>query len=143
VAEGERDLEASRAALCRSYNFVPKDAFSRLNRDNSNGCDIVELINFLKDNNVTDVDDAEVSHVVDYYDTLEKERNQTLTIDEWNSIVLLCEDNTLREQVLAREAKEWKDVGRLPANVEDQITDILVKEVQLIRKVEALKNVLL
>mgnify|MGYP001421698068 CR=1 FL=1 len=63
VAEGERDLEASRAALCRSYNFVPTEAFSRINRDNSKGIDIVELINFLKDNNVTDIDDAEVAHV--------------------------------------------------------------------------------
>lgn len=92
---------------------------------------------------MTDIDDSEVAHVVDYYDTLEKERNRSLTIDEWNSIVLLCEDNQLREQVLAREAKPWKEVGRLPGEIESQIVDILIKEVQLIRKVEALKNALL
>jgi hypothetical protein len=66
-----------------------------------------------------------------------------LSIDEWNSIVLLCEDNTLREQVLAREAAQWKDIGRLPADLEAQIAGILIKEVQLIRKVEALKKVVL
>lgn len=35
LAEGERDLEAARAALCRCYNFVPGDVFARVNRDNS------------------------------------------------------------------------------------------------------------
>jgi len=118
IAEGERDLEGARAALCRCYNFVPADAFSRLNRDQSHGIDIIEVLNFLKDNNVTDIDEAEVAHLVNYYDTLEKDRNQILTIDEWNSIVLLCEDNTLREQVLARPAAEWKDIGRLPSDIE-------------------------
>jgi len=142
LAEGERDLEAARAALCRCYNFVPGDVFSRVNRDNSHGIEIGEIINFLKDNGVTDLDVAEVTHLVDYYDTLEKERNQVLTNDEWKSILLPCEDNSLREQVLAREAREWKDIGRLPADIEGQVTDIIVKEVDLMRKLEALKRIL-
>jgi len=96
----------------------------------------------LKDNNMTDIEGSEIAHLVRYYDTLEKERNEVLTIDEWNSIILPCEDNQLREQVIAREAKEWKDVGRLPADVEGQICDILIKEVGLIRKLEALKKAL-
>jgi hypothetical protein len=142
LAEGERELEAARAALCRSYTFVPADAFSRINRDDSAGIDVVEILNFLKDNNMTDIEGSEIAHLVRYYDTLEKERNEVLTIDEWNSIILPCEDNQLREQVIAREAKEWKDVGRLPADVEGQICDILIKEVGLIRKLEALKKAL-
>jgi hypothetical protein len=60
IAEGERDLEGARAALCRCYNFVPADAFARLNRDNSQGIECVEILNFLKDNNVTDIEGAEV-----------------------------------------------------------------------------------
>jgi len=140
LAEGERELEAARAALCRSYNFVPKDAFSRINRDDSAGIDVVEILNFLKDNNMTDIDGSEIAHLIRYYDTLEKDRLEVLSFDEWNSIILPCEDNQLREQVIAREAKEWKDVGRLPADVEGQICDILIKEVGLIRKLEALKK---
>jgi len=34
LAEGEKDLEACRAALCRCYDFVPGDLFSRINRLN-------------------------------------------------------------------------------------------------------------
>ena len=84
----------------------------------------------------------EVEHLVDYYDTLEKDRNKILTNDEWNSILLPCEDNSLREQVLAKEAADWKDIGRLPANIEGQVADIICKEVGLMRKLEALKNIL-
>jgi Ca2+-binding EF-hand superfamily protein len=142
LAEGEKDLEASRSGLCRCYNFVPADVFSRVNRDNSHGIEVQEIINFLKDNSVTDCDESEVRHLVDYYDTLEKDRNQILTNDEWNSILLPCEDNSLREQVLAREAAEWKDIGRLPADIEGQVADIIIKEIGLMRKLEALKSVL-
>ena len=113
-----------------------------MNRDNSKGIEAFEIINFLKDNGVTDLDESEVKHLVKYYDTLEKERNEILTNDEWNSILLPCEDNTLREQVLAKEAAEWKDVGRLPADIEGQVADIICKEVGLMRKLEALKNIL-
>lgn len=88
------------------------------------------------------MEEAEVRHLVNYYDTLEKDRNQVLTNDEWNSILLPCEDNTLREQVLAREAAPWKDIGRLPSDIEGQVTDILAKEVGLMRKLEALKGLL-
>ena len=97
LAEGEKDLEASRAALCRCYNFVPTDVFSRVNRDDSKGIEVFEIMNFLKDNGVTDADVEEIKHLVNYYDTLEKDRNQVLTNDEWNSILLPCEDNSLRE----------------------------------------------
>ena len=58
---------------------------------------VLEILNFLKDNNVTDLDQPEIGHLVHYYDTLEKNRNQVLTNDEWNSILLPCEDNALRE----------------------------------------------
>ena len=67
-----------------------------MNRDKSGGIEVAEIINLLKDNSVTDFDDAEITHLVDYYDTLEKERNLVLTKDEWNSILLPCEDNALR-----------------------------------------------
>ena len=97
LAEGEADLEAARTALCRCYNFVPGDVFSRVNRDDTKGIEVMEILNFLKDNNVTDLDQPEIGHLVHYYDTLEKNRNQVLTNDEWNSILLPCEDNALRE----------------------------------------------
>ena len=67
-----------------------------MNRGNSGGIEVAEIINLLKDNSVTDFDDAEIIHLVDYYDTLEKDRNLVLTKDEWNSILLPCEDNALR-----------------------------------------------
>lgn len=118
LAEGEADLEAARTALCRCYNFVPGDVFSRVNRDDTKGIEVAEIVNFLKDNNVTDLDVAEITHLVIYYDTLEKNRNQVLTNDEWNSILLPCEDNSLREQVLKREPAEWKTIGRLPVDIE-------------------------
>lgn len=142
LAEGERGLESARAALCRTFDFVPGDAFSRLNRDNSAGIEVPEIINFLKDNGVTDVENNEAAHLVRYYDTLEKERNNILTVQEFSSIILPCEDNQLREDVLAKEAKEWKDVGRLSTHVEGQIADIFVREVELMRKLEALKRAL-
>lgn len=92
----------------------------------------------MKDSNVTGIELNEIAHLVRYYDTQGKD--QILTPDEWNSVVLPCEDNDLRERVLARPAKEWKDVGRIPSDIEGQVCDIIIKEIHLIRKLEALKK---
>lgn len=67
-------------------------------------------MNFLKDNSHVDFDEAEVRHLVNY---------ELLNKDVWNSMIVVSEDNNLREQVLARKTASWKDISKLPYVIEE------------------------
>ena len=136
VANGERDLEAARCRLSSIPDFAPRAAFSRVDRDASGTVNSGEICQFLRDNGVFHVSDAEAYNLVCYYDS---DRNSRLSYDEWVQMNLPCEDNYLRDRTVARYAPALLRHESLPRDIELAMCDVLEKEIALQRTLEDLK----
>ena len=69
VGDGERDLEASRQRLCAIRDFALHSAFERTDRDATNWVSSKEIVDFLRDNGVFHVSDAEAYDLVKFFDS--------------------------------------------------------------------------
>ena len=68
VGDGERDLEAARQRLCSIRDFALHSAFERVDRDSTNWVSSKELVDYLRDNGVFHVSDAEAFDLVKFFD---------------------------------------------------------------------------
>ena len=137
VGDGERDLEGARQRLCSIRDFAPHSAFERVDRDCSGSVSSVELINFLRDNSVYHVAEGEAFNLVSFFDS---DGNKRLTFQEFLQILLPCEDNLLRNITLDRPSRRVGRFEFLPRDIEIGITTVIEKEIELQRKLEALKR---
>ena len=80
VGDGERDLEASRSRLCAIRDFALHSAFERVDRDANNNLTSIELVNFLRDNAVVHVTEAEAFDLVRFFDS---DGNNKLSFQEF------------------------------------------------------------
>ena len=137
VGDGERDLEGARQRLCSIRDFAPHSAFERVDRDCSGSVSSVEVINFLRDNSVYHVAEGEAFNLVSFFDS---DGNKRLTFQEFLQILLPCEDNLLRNITLDRPSRRVGRFEFLPRDIEIGITTVIEKEIDLQRKLEALKR---
>ena len=137
VGDGERDLEGARQRLCSIRDFAPHSAFERIDRDISGAVTSVELINFLRDNSVYHVAESEAFNLVSFFDS---DGNKVLAFQEFLQILLPCEDNLLRNITLDRPSRRVGRFEFLPRDIEIGITTVIEKEIDLQRKLEALKR---
>ena len=136
VADGERDLEAARCRLCNIPDFAPQAAFSRIDRDCSRTVSNIEINNFLRDNGIHHVGDAEANNLVAFFDG---DGNSKLSFDEWVQMNLPCEDNYLRDRTMGRFATSLMRHESLPRDIELAMCDVIEKEIALQRNLESLK----
>ena len=137
VGDGERDLEAARQRLCSIRDFATHSAFERIDRDCSGSVTSVEFINFLRDNSVYHVSESEMFNLVCFFDS---DGNRRLAFQEFLQIFLPCEDNLLRNVTLDRPSRRIARFEHLPRDIELAMVNVLEKEIDLQRKLEALKR---
>jgi len=137
VGDGERDLEASRQRLCSIRDFALHSAFERLDRDASNWVGSKELVNFLRDNAVVHVSDGEAYDLVKFFDS---DGNGKLSFQEFIQMLLPCEDNVLRNITIDRPSIRVGRFEQLPRDIELAMTAVIVKEVELARRLHSLKR---
>lgn len=137
VGDGERDLEAARQRLCSIRDFALHSAFERVDRDATNWVSSKEIVDFLRDNGVFHVSDAEAFDLVKFFDS---DGNSKLSFQEFIQMLLPCEDNVLRNITIDRPSIRVGRFERLPRDIEEGIVTILVKEVELERRLEMLKR---
>lgn len=138
LANGEREIEASRQKLARFTNFTLLSAFERIDRSMSNHITSNDILKFLRDNSVYSVSENEVFNLVKYF---ENDLKYSLDYKEFSQILLPCEDSRLRNDVLAR--RPYVRIGRfqlLQRDIELTVVEIILKEIQLARHVSALKK---
>jgi hypothetical protein len=80
VALGERDLEMARQELCGISDFVPTQAFSRMDRSSDGKISYLELIQFLRENGNSNISETEIQNLISFFDM---DGDKTLTYDEW------------------------------------------------------------
>lgn len=137
VGDGERDLEAARQRLCSIRDFALHSAFERVDRDATNWVSSKELVDFLRDNGVFHVSDPEAFDLVKFFDS---DGNSKLSFQEFIQMFLPCEDNVLRNITIDRPSIRVGRFERLPRDIEDAMTTVIVKEVELARRLSVLKK---
>ena len=74
VSQLERSLELARQRLCCIRDFAPHAAFQRIDRDLSNFLTSFEMLNFLRDNQIHHVQEAELYQLIRFFDSDEDGR---------------------------------------------------------------------
>lgn len=74
IGDGEQLLEKARQRLCEIRDFSPESAFQRIDRDGNIYISSFELLNYLRDNNIFSVSEAECYRLVKFFDSDEDSR---------------------------------------------------------------------
>ena len=74
IGDGENILERARQRLCEIRDFSPESAFQRIDRDSNFYLTSFEILNFLRDNKVYNVTEAECFRLVKFFDSDEDGR---------------------------------------------------------------------
>jgi hypothetical protein len=95
------------------------------------------LVSFLRDNSIFDISESEAFNLVGFFDGNGDKR---LVFDEFIQMFLPCEDNYLRDRTLARYAPTVLPHELLPRDIESAMCQVIVKEINLQRRLESLKS---
>lgn len=115
----------------------PHSLFQRLDRDLNDSITSYEILNFLRDNRVYHSSEPECYALLKYFDTDEDGR---LTYHEFQRMLLPCEDNLLRRVTLDRPSQRVGRFDCLPRDIESALTELLEKELDLMRRSDNLKR---
>lgn len=137
VGEGELQLETLRQRLCQICDFSPCMAFQRIDRGAYDQVTALDLYNFFRDHCVHSVSEGDLARIVKFFDNNEDSR---LSLNEFEQILLPCEDNCLRRIAQDRPALRVARYENLPLDIERGILNIFESEVQLVRKLDLLKR---
>lgn len=137
VAEGEGVLERLRQRLCEIRDFAPCMAFQRLDRCANDYLTSSQLANFLRDNCVYSISENECFRLLRFFDSDEDGR---LSYNDFNQMLLPCEDNCLRTITLERHACRVARYENLPLDIERGISGIIEREIELLRRLDNLKR---
>ena len=137
VGDGERNLEFARSRLCNISDFAPHSSFERIDRDASGEVTSREVCNFLRDNGVYHVSEGEAHTLVCFFDN---NGNGRLSFQEFLQMLLPCEDNYLRNRTLDRPSRRCGRYDHLPRDIELAVANVIEKEIDLQRTLEASKR---
>jgi Ca2+-binding EF-hand superfamily protein len=137
IAEGELQIEGLRQRLAQICDFSPCMAFQRIDRDANESVTSCELYNFIRENCVHTISEGELYRLVKFFDNNEDGR---LSYNEFEQILLPCEDNCLRRLAQDRRAYRVARYENLPLDIERSITAIIEREIELIRRLDLLKR---
>jgi len=141
VGRGERYLERLRQDICWIYDFSPASAFNRLDREGAGLVGAKEIREFLADNHSAHcATPHEVNLLVQFYDL---NGDGLLSPEEFNSMIMPCENDDLKQRAINRQPVELKDdKARLPCSHERSLINILIEEIRLLRDVNSRKKYL-
>ncbi len=128
VCEGEKDLKVTRCRLSIIHDYAPYAAFQRIDRDMREFIDSTRLTDFVRENGVHHITEPELYELVKFFDSDEDGR---LSFQDFIQMVLPCEDNNLRNNVVGRQTHRVGRYDYLPRDIEVLLTAIVEKEIIL------------
>lgn len=115
----------------------PYALFTRIDRNADGFITPMELLHFLRDNDVHEMTEADCYYVVKFFDSDEDGR---LNYPDFMQMVLPCDNVTLRSQATQRPNLVLNPGDFLTLDVERDLTALLVGEIELHRGAEKLKQ---
>ena len=93
IAKSEQDLEMQRQFLAASENMEPYSLFQRLDRGEDSFISSMEILNYLRDNGVHNMYEADCYYLIKFFDS---DLDGRLTYPDFMQMVLPCDNPTLR-----------------------------------------------
>ena len=93
VIQFEEKLDVLRMFLCSNEMFEPYSVFCRLNRSQNGFICPVDILNFFRDNGVTDVTEADCYFLIKFFDS---DEDGKLHYPDFLQIVLPCTNPKIR-----------------------------------------------
>lgn len=128
VGNGERDLEEARQGLSQIEGYNPAALLKLIDTDNDGMIEADELLAFLKNTGEHTVTQTELQVLIDFFDV---DNNGRLNETEFTHLILPCENNELREQVLERQGDIELADGKCPVDIENGLVKIVAREIEL------------
>lgn len=125
-----RDCEVLKQLINQKADFEPYYVFTRIDRLDKGYIDTQDIVNFLKDNEffLAAKDKKEVDLLIEYYD---RDFNGNLNFEEFLILILNKTNSTLRAVSTQRKTFKTRHYGYLSDDLENLITKLIVKELNL------------
>ena len=136
IARRELDIELKRQFLASNEQMEPYSMFLRIDRNQDGFITPMEILNFIRDNNVHDMTEADCYYLVKFFDSDEDGR---LHYPDFMQMVLPCDNNVLRSAATQRPNAIIGRGDFLTLDVERDLTQLLVAEIEMHRASERLK----
>jgi len=136
IADGEKEIEVTRQVLAEQPDFEPYTAFKRIDRDSNSSLSTWEIIDFLRDNELVDLE-RDIAGLFKVYDN---NRDNRLNYSEFLNMLLPKTSPSLRQLATGRESYYVSRHETLPYEVEWALTRVIDKEINYNRKIELLKE---
>eukprot|EP00347_Sterkiella_histriomuscorum_P002529 403367801 len=140
IRDQESHAETLRQRLCLDANFAPYSAFMRIDRDANERINSQELKDFFLDNREYTISESDAYNLIKFYDL---DKDTRLTFQEFQQMLLPCEDNYLREKTSNRAPFRVSRFEKLPFEMEHKLNAVLSHEVNLLKKLSEVKNELI
>jgi Ca2+-binding EF-hand superfamily protein len=127
-----------RQCLAINENFEPYSAFQRLDRNESGFIASRDIINYIRDNGLSDgITEADCYYLVKYFDS---DEDGKLHYADFMTMLLPCSDSKLRAQATQRPNIILGKFDYLTLDVEKELAELMLSEISLHRHTETLKQ---
>ncbi|CDW77960.1 ef hand family protein [Stylonychia lemnae] len=137
IAKSEQQLEIQRQLLASNENVEPYSLFQRIDRGEDSFINSIEILNFLRDNGIHSVTEADCYYVVKFFDSDEDGR---LNYPDFMQMILPCDNPPLRAQATQRPNMYIAKSDYLTLDVERDLTKLIMSEIELHRETEKIKQ---
>jgi hypothetical protein len=137
LATHEIDLELKRQYLSHNENMQPYDLFQRIDRSEDGFINPMELLNYLRDNGIHDVCEADCYYIVKFFDS---DEDGLLGFMDFSQMILPADAPAIKAAATQRPEQRIGPKDYLTLDVERDLTNLLMGEVKMHRKTEDLKQ---
>jgi Ca2+-binding EF-hand superfamily protein len=137
ISKREQQLEILRQFLCANENFEPYSAFCRLDRNEDGFVVPMDLVNFMRENGVMGMTEADFYYVIKFFDS---DEDGKLNYPDFLQIVLPCTNPKIRAMTTQRSMGDCRPSDFLTLDVEQDLSRLLKMEATLHSESEDLKE---
>eukprot|EP00347_Sterkiella_histriomuscorum_P013646 403363918 len=137
IAKGEKSIEKQRQKLALINKFEPYAAFMRIDRDQDGFVNSVEIIKFLRENNVEEATEADCFLIVKYFDS---DDDGFLNYQDFLQMLMPCDDQNLRAALAQRPNYAVSTNQYLGREIEAELTKLFEKEIAFNRVTEEIRQ---
>ena len=115
----------------------PYAAFTRIDRGLDGFVSSMDLLNYLRDNNVYDITEADCYYLIKFFDS---DEDGKLNFPDFMQMILPCDNTYLRSVATQRPNQIIHPTDYLTLDVEADLTKLILSEIQLHKKSESMKQ---
>ena len=93
IGKQEQEIELKRQFLAANENFEPYTVFQRMDRNEDGFVTSLEILNFLRDNDVHSITEAQCYYLVKFFDS---DEDGKLNYPDFMQMILPCDNPYLR-----------------------------------------------